>query len=121
MTSEQTANPNITSDYKVSLFLGSDLESSFYASYQRFRELHPYHSSRDHLAVEYEGYAFYLCSQSNHLNWIGQANNLAQAELVEHFAQQLLLELGYYPAEVDDDIEISDPECRSEPTSSMGM
>jgi hypothetical protein len=90
------SNPNIFSDYKVSLLLGSSLDPSFYSNFEAYRENNSHPHKIDRQAVIYEGYIFSLCTQDNHLTWLGRAENLAKAELAEHFAQQFLLELGYY-------------------------
>lgn len=119
----QPENMNITSDYKVSIFLGNCLDASFCSNYEKYREIHfcPYNNERS--AIIFEGYIFALCSHSNCLNWLGQAKTLAEAELAEHFAQQFLLELGYYPedVEIEDDSETDDDEHRSKSSLSQGM
>jgi hypothetical protein len=96
MASDQKVNPNISSDYKVSLFLGGELDPSFYSNYERYRDVHSEPHARDSLGFRYEGYVFSLCTQDNHLKWLDQAETIADAEMAEHFALQLLLDLGFY-------------------------
>ena len=93
MENNSVENENITSVFKVALFLGSSLDESFYSVLEKAVEL-KHVSSRN--SFIYEGYEFYLCSQDNHLNWLGEANTLKEAKQVEHFAQQFLIEYGFY-------------------------
>lgn len=96
MKNNSDKNPNISFDYNVSLLLGSALPPKFYENFKAYSENNSHPHELDRQAVIYEGYIFSLCTQSNHLIWLDRADNFAKAELAEHFAQQFLLELGYY-------------------------
>lgn len=96
MKSNSELNPNISCDYNVSLLLGGTISPKFYENFKAYSENNSHPHKLDSLAVIYEGYIFSLCTQSNHLIWLDRAENLSSAVLAEHFAQQFLLELGYY-------------------------
>lgn len=95
MFNNKLENKNISCKFNMNLFLGGSLDPSFYSVCEEFAKLHS-SPSKFHGSFSYEGYIFYLDTQDNHLKWLDEAENLEDAELVEHYAQQLLIELGFY-------------------------